>query len=141
MRLFIRIAITIFLAVMIFSFLGLVCDGQLYYYNSTSALLNPNSQEIVFERIDHSTTVQLTGKWKGINTESNSYSVIQFSENGFYDEIIYSELNGEKTASFEGKYRTDQNVLTIEPNHGRMYQFTYQLDAKKLQLKAFMTEK
>jgi hypothetical protein len=141
MRLFIRIAITIFLAVMIFSFLSLVCDGQLYYYNSTSTLLNPNSQEIVFERIDHSTTVQLTGKWKGINAESNSYSVIRFSENGFYDEIIYSELTGEKTASNEGKFKTDQNILTIEPNHGGMYQFTYQLDAQKLQLKSFITEK
>jgi hypothetical protein len=143
MRLFFRIAITVFLAFMIFSFLGLQCDGMipLEYPYDTSILLNPNSQQMVFERIDHSTAAQLIGQWKGINAESNSYSLIRFSENGFYDEIIYSELTEEKSASIEGKYKTDQNMLTIEPNHGGMYQFTYQVDAQKLQLKALATEK
>jgi hypothetical protein len=115
------------------------CTGQ-PGYDSPSELNTPiisgHFQEIELLKIEITQQNEITGLWKAINVKNNSHSKISFDENGYVQEDIYSNLTGEKIATVEGQYTTQNDRLEISIINGDVYQFEFTISSGQLNLKS-----
>ena len=115
------------------------CFGQIGY-DSPSELSTPiisgHFQEIELLKIGITQQNEIIGLWKAINVKNNSHSKISFDENGYVQEDIYSDLTGEKLATIEGRYTTQNDRLEISIDKGDIYQFEYLFKSGQLKLKS-----
>jgi hypothetical protein len=115
------------------------CAGQPGYDYSTeisTPIISGPFQEIELLKIGITQQNEIIGLWKAINVKNNSYSKIKFDENGYVQEDIYSDLTGEKVASIEGLYSTQNNRMEISIINGDVHRFEYLLNGAQLNLKA-----
>jgi hypothetical protein len=113
-----------------------LCPGQTEYYGSTTGIVtvlhDGNIAEIEFHKMGYHQQSQLTGIWQAENITENSYSQLQFTENGIYQEVTYNRMNNEKLASFAGYYHLNDGILTITFSPAEQYNFSYTLLSSSL---------
>ena len=124
----------------IFSLLLFSCfGGPERDYSTTEAtisLISGHHSEVELLKVGNAQQIELIGLWKAKNVHTNTYSQIFFNENGYFQEEIYSNLTGEKMASIEGQYATQNDRLEISIDKGDVYRFEYLLNGAQLNLKS-----
>ena len=100
-----------------------------------SFILNHNFQEAEYQKLNNQTQ-GLVGSWQAENNSRNLYSIIQFDDNNNFLEQVHNKLTHEIMGSYEGNYNINIDLLEIMANKGDVYQFSFNLNADKLQLSA-----
>jgi hypothetical protein len=101
---------------------------------SSSFILNGNSKTVNYLLIETNKGLHLAGNWQAENNQWNASSKIMFSQDGKFQEKIYSNLTSELLASYQGSYTATNNILIVTLNSGDSYRFTYRLSGDYLQI-------
>lgn len=103
-------------------------------YNMNSFFLGGKVQVIEYQPDGNAVQNGLVGQWVSNNVEQNSYSRILFDESKKFQETVYSELNGDKLASYQGWYKITANRLLITLDNGDQFQFSYHFVENRLRM-------
>ena len=132
-----RYIFTGFIIFVVAVFLGCAGQPESSYDKSTqssSFILNGNSKTVNYLLIDTNNGLQLAGTWQAKNNQWNASSKIRFSQDGKFQENVYSNLTSELLANYQGSYTATNNILIVTLNSGDSYRFTYKLSGDYLQI-------
>jgi hypothetical protein len=101
---------------------------------SSSFIMNGNTKTVDYLLIDANNGQQLTGIWQAKNNRQNASSKIQFTEDGRFQETVYSELTSELLDNYEGSYTATDGILIVTLNSGESYRFAYTLSGDYLKI-------
>jgi hypothetical protein len=101
---------------------------------SMSFILNGNFGSVEYELFEAISDQQLMGTWQAKNEQQNAYSKIQFTEEGRFQENVYSDLTNELLATYEGSYTATNNLLIVSLSTGESYRFMYTLSGDYLKI-------
>ena len=101
---------------------------------SMSFILNGNFGSVEYELFEAISDQQLMGTWQAKNKQQNASSKIQFTEEGRFQENVYSDLTNELLATYEGSYTATNNLLIVSLSTGESYRFMYTLSGDYLKI-------
>jgi hypothetical protein len=101
---------------------------------SMSFILNGNFGSVEYELFEAISDQQLMGTWQAKNEQQNASSKIQFTEEGRFQENVYSDLTNELLATYEGSYTATNNLLIVSLSTGESYRFMYTLSGDYLKI-------
>jgi hypothetical protein len=101
---------------------------------SMSFILNGNFGSVEYELFEAISDQQLMGTWQAKNEQQNASSKIQFTEEGRFQENVYSDLTNELLATYEGSYTATNNLLIVTLSTGESYRFMYTLSGDYLKI-------
>ena len=101
---------------------------------SMSFILNGNFGSVEYELFEAISDQQLMGTWQAKNEQQNASSKIQFTEEGRFQENVYSDLTNELLATYQGSYTVTNNLLIVTLYSGESYRFTYTLSGDYLKI-------
>ena len=101
---------------------------------SMSFILNGNFGSVEYELFEAISDQQLMGTWQAKNDRQYASSKIQFTEEGQFQEKVYSDLTNELLATYEGRYTTTNNLLIVTLSTGESYRFMYTLSGDYLKI-------
>jgi len=125
------------LIIVVAIFFGCWGQPESEYYptaQSPSFILNGNFGSIEYELFEAINNQQLMGTWQAKNDRQNASSKIQFTEEGQFQEKVYSDLTSELLANYEGNYTATNNLLIVTLDSGESYRFTYTLSGDYLKI-------
>jgi hypothetical protein len=101
---------------------------------SMSFILNGNFGSVEYELFEAISDQQLMGTWQAKNEQQNASSKIQFTEEGRFQENVYSDLTNELLDTYEGSYTATNNLLIVSLSTGESYRFMYTLSGDYLKI-------
>lgn len=134
MKKYIYISFLIMAMVMLFRCMGQSGCENPEYTQSTSFILNGNFETVNYLLVEASNGQDLIGTWQTENDQLNTFSRIQFTGNGQFQEKVFSELTSELLATYEGRYTAENNFLIVNLNSGESYRFSYTLSENYLKI-------